>query len=543
MPRIFEIVYYPIDKITTFLYYYSAMFARTKIVGNKEYIQIVENKYIDGKVKQRVICSLGRLDKLKEKGNLEKIIKSLIKFSGKLKVIEAYHSGSPDIKVLGVKKIGPDIVFGKLWKELNLKDMLESYQEERKFSFNLERALYFSVLQRLFNPSSDRQEYILKRDYEIEGIRELKLHHIYRAIEWLGKNKSGIEKELFFKNRDLFTGLNLVFIDTTSIYFEGENSKSSLLEYGFSKERKPFCKQVILNIAIDSNSRPMLCDIFKGNTSDIRIFLPTVKKIKKEFGVKDFCVVADRGMVSSDTMKELEKSDIGYILGFKLRAQKREFIEKVVKSSSLFSFVKENLKAKEIVLNGKRYILCLNEEEVKRDRIQREQVLSLLEEKISQDPRGIIRNASFRKYLKINKSMIEIDKEKIEKDMLFDGIYCLITNTNLEVKDVVLRYKELWQIERLFREIKNTLRIRPVFHRTDMTIKGHIFCGFLGLVLMKELYRRLKDLEEKISFHQIRQDLSALYNVEVFLKGKTFTLRSPFQGVGGRIFQILKIKS
>jgi hypothetical protein len=97
---------------------------------------------------------------LKEKGKLEGIIKSLTKFSEKLKVYEAFNNHTSDIKILSIKKIGPDLVVSKLWKELELKDILNSLKQKKKYSFNLERAVYLAIFQRVFCPSSDRREYL-----------------------------------------------------------------------------------------------------------------------------------------------------------------------------------------------------------------------------------------------------------------------------------------------------------------------------------------------------------------------------------------------
>ena len=213
------------------------MFARVKKSGNYQYLQIVENRKENGKVKQRVITTLGRMDKLQEQGRVEALIRSLSRFSEKTLLI---ISGKSDVSA-DAKKIGPVLIFERLWLETGIKDAIQRLLNGRKYQFNVERAIFLTVLNRLMVSGSDRSCDRWRRDYLIDGVDDLELHHLYRAMAFLGEetadqkdatpfsprcHKDLVEESLFFHRRHLFSELDIVFFDTTSIYFEGRGGKT-----------------------------------------------------------------------------------------------------------------------------------------------------------------------------------------------------------------------------------------------------------------------------------------------------------------------------
>ncbi len=505
------------------------MFARIKVSGPRRYLQIVENFREGNKVKQRVIITVGRIDLLEGTGRIDSLIKCLSRFADKVKVVDLINGG-----LTGgvVKKIGPDLIIKRLWKELGINEVMKGLLSDRRYGFEVERAIYFTVLSRLFFPGSDRKALRVSRDYKIEGKEGLDLHHFYRAMAWLGDAKDKVEEGLFLRNRDLFTGLNLVFFDTTSIYFEG-NGGESLGQYGYSKDRRPDERQMIVGAVIDSAGRPISCPMWPGNMADAKTLIPLIERLKDRFGVGDIVIVADRGMVSKETVEELESLGAGYIFGIKMRKEK-EARGKVLSRAGKYREVKDNLKVKEVNIEGRRYIVCLNPEEAGRDRAEREAIIESLRKKLKEGAKALIGNRGYRRYLKIEKTSIEIDEKKIKSEERFDGKYVLRTNTPLSAEEVALRYKELWQVERVFREVKSVLETRPIYHKYDSTIKGHVFCSFLALVVMKELIRRV---DFKAEWDEIRQDLDSLYETEIRLDSKRYLVRSELQGVCGKLFK------
>jgi len=203
---------------------------------------------------------------------------------------------------------------------------------DRRFEFDVERAIFLTVLHRLMVSGSDRFCERWRRDYNIKGTELLDLHHLYRAMSFLGEkvddqktatpfsprcNKDLFEESIFFDQRDLFSGLDLVFFDTTSIYFEGQGG--TIGKRGFSKDHRPDLNQMVVGAIIDDKGKPVCCEMWPGNTTDVKTLIPVTERIRKRFGINSFCVVADRGMISSDTIEELDHRNIPYILGTRMR--------------------------------------------------------------------------------------------------------------------------------------------------------------------------------------------------------------------------------
>ena len=312
------------------------MFIRIKPSGPRSYLQIVESRWENGKVRQKVIATLGRVDKLRESGALDSLVRSGARFSEKLALLDAYDKG--EVPSVGQQKIGLPLVFGRLWKELGIPDVITRVLSQRKYQFAVERAIYLTVLHRLSASGSDRAADKWKDDYRIEAAEGIELHHLYRAMAWLGEElpeddqegatpfacrctKDLIEEGIFERRRDLFTDLTLVFFDTTSIYFEG-NGGEEIGQLGNSKDHRPDLLQMVVGVIIDSAGRPLCCELWPGNTTDVKSLLPVTERLRKRFGIQRVCVVADRGMISAATVKELQTGEVPYILGARMRRQK-----------------------------------------------------------------------------------------------------------------------------------------------------------------------------------------------------------------------------
>ena len=205
-------------------------------------------------------------------------------------------------------------------------------------------------------------------------------------------------------------------------------------------------------------------------------------------------------MISGDTIAFLEKEKIPYILGARMRKVK-EIKEDVLSRAGRYHEVYPEgrsskdpspLKVKEVLVDSRRYLVCLNERQARKDAADRQAILASLREKIRKSPKSLVGNKGYRKYLKIDRDTVSLNEEKIEEEKRCDGKWVLRTNTALTAEQVALKYKELWQVEQVFRDMKSVLDTRPIFHQRDETIKGHVFCSFLALVLIKELYRRLE---------------------------------------------------
>jgi len=529
------------------------MFVRAKKSGPYQYLQVVENRREGTKVVQRVISTLGRLDRLNAKGDIESLVRSLSRFSEETLLV---LSGKSDL-LAEARKIGPALVFGRLWEELGIGRVLKELLKDRLFGFDVERAVFLTVLHRLMVSGSDRYCEKWRRDYVIRGTEGLSLHQFYRAMAFLGEEvvdqtdatpfsprctKDVVEEHLFHGQRHLFQGLDLVFFGTTSLYFEGR---------GYSKDHRPDLNQMVVGAVLDTHGRPICCEMWPGNTTDVKTLLPVAQRIRKRFQVARFCLVADRGMISNETLKTLDDPETGlpYILGVRMR-KVREVREEVLADTQEFREVRPEgrsskdpspLQVKEVTVNGRRYIVCLNPKEARKDQADREAILASLEEQLKKGATSLVGNRGFRRYLKSEKGAFAIDQEKVKLDARFDGKWVLTTNTRLKAAEVALKYKELWQVEHLFRDTKSLLETRPIFHKCDESIRGHVFCSFLALLLKKELYRRLDAAGNSFEWSDIKQDLKSLQEVTLDEDGKRLAIRTQCQGTCGKVFQAVGV--
>lgn len=535
------------------------MFARVKKSGRYEYLQIVENRRVGKKTVQGVISTIGRMDQLHAKGNIETLVRSLSRFSEKVLMV---LSNKSDVSASG-KKIGPALVFERLWKEVGIKKVIQDLLAHRKFEFDVERAIFLTVLHRLFTSGSDRSCEKWRRDYVIEGVEGLDLHHLYRAMTFLGEEitnqkdrtpfsprctKDLIEEMMFWVQRDLFSELEMVFFDTTSIYFEGRGG-NTMGQRGFSKDHRPDLKQMVVGAVIDDKGRPICCEMWPGNTTDVTSLIPVTERIRKRFGIQRFCIVSDRGMISKDTIKVLEKEKISYILGTRMRRVNEIKAEVLSRGGRYTEVYPEGttskdpspLKVKQVIHNDHRYIVCLNGRQARKDAADREAITEALREQLKKGAKSLVGNKGYRRYLKIDKGSARIDMDKIKNESRFDGKWVLTTNTDLPAEKVALKYKELWQVERIFRDVKSLLETRPVYHQCDENIRGHVFCSFLALVLRKELERRLNAAGHVFEWLDIKQDLKALQETVIEDHGKSLAVRTECLGTCGKIFQAVGV--
>ncbi len=535
------------------------MLVRTQTNGSRTYLLIVDNEWVDGKVKQRVLLRLGRLDELLASGRLDALMQSLGRFSEKLTVLGA-HARGESIATRSAR-IGPPLIFQRLWQACSIDKVMMALLRDRRFEFSVERAIFLTVLHRLFAPGSDRAAEKWKGDYAIEGVGELSLHHLYRAMAWLGEvlpqdqqtgaspfaprtNKDLIEEELFAQRRDLFSGLDLVFFDTTSLYFQGEGGET-LGQRGHSKDHRPDLKQMVVGMVLDQNGNPVCSELWPGNTADVKSLVPVVERLKTRFRIGAVCIVADRGMISAETLAEVEKREWKYILGVRMRSSTEA--KAVVGRAGRYAEVHPKsddpndpspLKVKEVwVEDQRRYVVCVNEDQATKDRHDREAVVASLRNALGQGDKSLVGNQGYRKFLRAGGQQFAVDEDKIKEEARYDGKWVLTTNTDLPAREVALKYKQLWMVEDVFRSMKSLLDTRPIYHKCDETIRGHVFCSFLALLLRKELEDRLASKDCHLEWADVVRDLDNLVEMEVVIGGKGYVFRGQTSGVAGKVFQ------
>lgn len=512
------------------------MFVRVKTSGERKYLQVVKNRREGKKTIQQVIATLGRLDKMAAKGEVDILLRSLSRFAARVCLVEEQRGGQ--LLARRSQKIGPELIFGRLWKELYLERIILKILDKRAFSFPVEKAVFVSVLNRIFASGSDRKCERWLRDVSIGGAESLSLHHFYRAMRFLGEEKERIEELLFENTRDLFTQTTLAFFDTTSVYFEGDGGQT-LGEFGHSKDRRPDLKQMVIGAVLTGDGRPLSCEMWPGNKADAKSLLPVVDSTRARFGIESVCWVADRGMASKHVIEELEARSLSYILGARLRTAGVR--DEVLTRAGRYREVGDNLRVKEVRLGDRRYVICHNPEEARADAVDREAILASLKEALQESPKALIGNRGYRRFLTLDRGSVKIDLDKVKEEALYDGKFVLLTNTALASSEVAIQYKRLLMVEQFFRAVKSLLKTRPVFHKFDSTIRGHIFVSFLALVLIHELKARLKKKGLELEWADILRDLEALQEVEVLDGDKTYLLRTELQGVCGKIFQAVGV--
>ena len=540
------------------------MFFRTKKSGPRTYLQLVENRWLDGRPQQTVLATLGRLHELQQRGAVDSLVRSAGRFADKLLVLAAQERGElPTVRTL---RLGAVLIFERLWQETGCAAVLEQLLAERGFEFPVERAVFLTVLHRLLAPGSDRAADKWKHDYLVDGAADLDLHHLYRAMAWLGQElppeqqrgstrlvplctKDRIEEGLFQRRRDLFSQLQVVFFDTTSIYFEGAGGEE-LGQYGHSKDHRPDLYQMIVGAVLDGDGRPICCEMWPGNTTDVKTLIPIVDGLYRRFGILKVCIVADRGMISQEVMDDLDQQGWPYILGARLR-RCREVRQQVLNDRGRFRVVHGKsrdpkdpapLKVKEVWVGERRYVVCVNQDEVKKDRADREAIVAGLREQLRAGDKSLVGNKGYRRFLKVEgPGHFAIDEAKIADEARYDGTWVLRTSTDLPTPEVALQFKKLWQVEHWFRACKSLLETRPIYHQRDRTIRGHVFCSFLALLLRYELQTRLAARGKVYEWADVLQDLERLQYVEVVQDGKHFRLRTQLQGTCASVFRAVGV--
>ena len=540
------------------------MFVREKRINGYTYLYLVESVREDGRAKQRIIKNLGRKEAVVASGELERLASSVARYAERAMILSQLEAGNPD--QLACTRIGAPLLFGRLWEETGCQAVIEALLAERRFEFPVERAVFATVLHRLMVSGSDRACEKWLADYDIPGVEGLALHHLYRAMAWLGEElppeqqagatpfsprtvKDQIEEGLFARRRDLFAELSVVFLDTTSLSFVGAGGET-LGERGYSKDHRPDLMQMIVGVVIDADGRPVCSEMWPGNTADVSVLVPVIDRLRSRFAIGRVCVVADRGMISAATIAALEERGLEYVLGARERT---DSLVRTVVLADAQPFTplcieraggeQTQLFVKEVKTEGRRYIVCRNEAEAEKDAADRQAIVTALDQQLKRGDKALIGNSAYRRYLRTTSKSrtFEIDPGKLADEARYDGIFVLRTNARLTPLQAVLRYRDLIQVEQLFRTAKALMRTRPIYHASDAAIRGHVFCSFLALVLRKELDQRCRKAGFRPEWGDVLRDLDRLQEVAISKDGQHMTLRTPATGVIGPLFKAARI--
>jgi hypothetical protein len=523
------------------------MFVRTKRSDRNgasyEYLQIVRSYREGDKVRQQVVASLGRKDALVASGELDGLLQSLGRYSEKLRVVEAVRMSG--LAARTARQWGPALVFGRLWEKQGLPSLLDELAQDRKFEFPVERACFALALQRLCSPGSDLAGSEWVKTVEAPDFDGLALQHFYRTAAFLAGVREDLESKLFRSDLNLFNQtLDVVFIDTTSLYVY-RDSETEWRKRGYSRDHRPDLPQWVLCVAVNASGWPIAWETLPGNTADQEAMRKIVAALRSRFHIGQVTVVADRGMISQDTIKLLTEHDrtpFDYVLGCRMRRQK-EVSEAVLARAGRYQPVAANLEVKEVRVGERRYVICRNPVEAQKDAAVRETILQKLKQTVEkQGAKAVISNRGYARFLKLARGSITIDEEAVKRDARLDGKFVLTTNTDLSTAEVAQTYKNLWRVERTFREQKSTLEVRPIYHQRDDTSIGHIVASFLALRLEVDLQQRLEERAVKVSWPDLMRDLGQVQSVLIELDGNRYQLRTDMMGSAHHAFAAAAVR-
>lgn len=515
------------------------MFSRVKKVktGGKtyKYYQVVENRYKDGKSRQKVLLTLGRVDDF-DPSFVDELVDTLSEFTGKTTVLssldDCHHKWS--------KEYGSVYVLEKLWDELELTKIMEKHLKHHNYEFDVIAAIKAMVFNRALDGDSKRStSEWMKKDVYLPEAEELELHHLYRALDFLVDHKSEIEGEIYDNLKDLFNlNVTVVFYDCSLFDMYGE--ASDLVQYSRQGD-----SQVLLSFVLSRDGLPISHQVLPGNTADINTVIEAMQELKERYSIGKCIFVGDRGMVSREKLNKLEDMQFDFIVGVKSN-QWKEVKEEVLSTRGRYTEVADNLKVKETEVNGYRYIICYNPLQAKRDKQTRESVIKHLKEEIdgldpdSKKAANLYGDKFKGRYLRrLKDGTLKINKMQIREDEKLDGKYILYTSTDLDREEIAATYKRLNNIERSFRSLKSLHNMEPVFHYANRRIKAHVFVCILAHMLERLMEKKFAREDFEMTADRALEHLSRMKLTRTELNDKKFLIRTETQEEMNNIFQAL----
>lgn len=490
--------------------------------GTFTYLQLVHNYRVKetGKTKTNVLMKLGREDQI-DPSYIQDIIKALSAVFG-----DTAPGITAGFEFHASKELGGPWVLDALWNKLGMANAIRGLLEDRQFSTPVERLCFAMVAGRILAPGSKLSlEHWVSRKAYIADLDEVDVHTLYRAMDLLVESNQTLQKQVFTEvARNARLDVDLIFLDTTNTYFETDEdaSDSGLLKRGHSKDGHAELPLVSIAFAVTRSGIPIRCWVFPGNTSDQTI----VEQVKQDLGAWNLgrvVMVQDAGFNSADNRRILLRECGDFIIGEKLRVGTDGAAVEALHRKGRFRVLENGLAIKDVVIDAgkateRRFIIVKNPEAESRDRVIRGQIVDAAKQKLNELSQytgkahtkaacALRSHSAYGRYIKQDaKGLLHLDTAKIASEELLDGKFLVSTSSmKLDAADIVAGYKQLWSIERVFRDMKNTLDIRPVYHRLDDRIRSHILICWLSMVLV----RYAENVTER-SWYQIEKALAGI---------------------------------
>ena len=537
------------------------MFIKTTInsVG-QAYYHLVESYRLDGKVKHRTLLSLGKAGE----DRMDELIAALSKHKEILTLLELAKS----IEVKDTYILGPLLVLERLFEKSGINAILKSITAKHpKLEFNLRGLVFTLAAARFVQPGSKLKvfEHWQKRFYPEMITQDIGLHHLYRTLDLLAVHKDEIEKELFWRDRDLLNQeVDVILYDLTTLRFESTRTDlGELRQFGYSKERRSDCTQVVLGLLVTPEGIPIGFEVYPGNTFEGNTIKDIVVKLREKFSIRRFIFVGDRGLFSKQNLTALRGDNkVGeFIVGMKLAVFKKRHDE--FYDIRRYQWIHDDLAVYETTHEDDRCIITWSRSRAERDRKAREDVLDKIRKKLSKKKitaKEFVSNTTYQRYvvgLNDNKEFT-LNEKAIAQDATRDGYFGVVTNvTDMPAKEIVANYKTLWIVEDAFGEVKGTLRARPIFHWTDPRIVGHLTLCFIAYYcesLMTKALREKKLMLENpaidagiiklrpLTVVEAMRELQEVRAVPVKVRSTTMWVRTDINGNANKLFSAIGLK-
>lgn len=503
------------------------------------YHQLAENVWDSerGCAVAKVVYNFGRSDEL-DPEMLRRLARSILRAIDPEPGAEHVMEGAGAVRIRDAWPYGGVFVLEQLWKELGIDDVINTRLRGTRRRQPFERALFAMVANRALCPYSKLYcwEQWLREEVFLRSASELELHHLYLGMDFLEEHKLEIEKAVYFRMADLMRAdVDLIFYDTTSLHFEVDEEDElelskqgrkyeALRKRGYSKNGRGDAPQIVVGLAVTRDGLPVRSWVFEGNTNDVT----TIEKVKEDlrgWRLGRAVFVGDAGMNSEENRRTLALGNGKYILASKMRAGD-EVTKDVITRPGRYKPLQDNLRVKEVFVGDgerrRRYIVCHNPEEAKRQRGHRNKLLEQLEAELltmkGRKDRGhtkrmceLLSSARFGKYLReTGQGSLRIDRAAVKDAMRYDGKWVITSNDDtLTPEDLALAYKQLMRVEICWRQLKSGLKMRPVFHYRPWRIQAHVSITVLSLLL-----ERVAEIRAGDTWRNILAELEHLKVVE-----------------------------
>lgn len=518
---------------------------KTRNSAGQTYYHLVESYWKDGQSRQRTLLSLGR--------DGDDKIDDLLNAVAKHRDVITAASLAKEIDVKETYILGPLLVLERLFATSGIDTVLQTVSARHpKLGFDLRQAVFTMCAARFVRPGSKLKifEKEQKRLYPEMINGDLELHHLYRALDILCAHKDEIEHDLFWRDRDLLSQpVDVVLYDLTTLRFESTREDlNELCRFGYSKEMRSDCTQVILGLMVTPEGIPLGFEVYPGNTFEGATVQDIAAKMRDKFKIRRFIFVADRGLFAAKNLDVLREDGGEFIVGMKLgvfKSRHKEFYD-----SNELTWLNEDLAYRETEHDGDRVVITWSKARAERDRKSRDDVLAKIRKKLSGNGAAlqkIVTHASYKKFVKEEtKAKLALDEAAIAEDAKRDGFFGIVTNIrDLPAQDIVANYKTLWEVEDSFGELKGTLRARPVFHWTDRRITGHLTLCFMAYLCEARMTKALREKgfvldtpathkkiikQRPLTVVEAMRELNEVRAIPVSLRGKTLWVRTDING-------------